>query len=119
NNNVFEGSYNSNFYNSYKHMFENKKEYLNNIKTLYYKNLINIGKFKNKYINTSYFRKLSKYFVENNKICSTNTDIRKQNLYNNTYKTQIEITKNLDYDFIFDKIKEMITDEMIFMCDIK
>ena len=87
---------------------------------MYYKSLINIDKFKNNYINTNNFRNISKYFKENSKISSTNTNIKKQKLYNETYKkTQLEITKDLDYDYIFDKIKDMIFEEIIFMCDIK
>ena len=97
-------------------IFENKQNYLDNIKSLCYKSLINIDKFKNNYININNFRNISKYF----KISSTNTDIKKQRLYNETYKkTQLERTKDLDYDYIFDKIKDMIFEEIIFMCDIK
>ncbi len=101
-------------------IFENKQNYLDNIKSLCYKSLINIDKFKNNYININNFRNISKYFKENSKISSTNTDIKKQRLYNETYKkTQLERTKDLDYDYIFDKIKDMIFEEIIFMCDIK
>lgn len=101
-------------------IFENKQNNLDNIKSLYYKSLVNIDKFKNNYISTNNFRNISKYFKENSKISSTNTNIKKQKLYNETYKkTQLEITKDLDYDYIFDKIKDMIFEEIIFMCDIK
>ncbi|MBS5794034.1 MAG: hypothetical protein KIC92_04620 [Clostridiales bacterium] len=100
-------------------IFENKQNYLDNIKSLYYKSLVNIDKFKNNYININNFRNISKHFKENSKISSTNTNINKQKLYNETYKTQLERTKDLDYDYIFDKIKDMIFEEIVFMCDIK
>ena len=40
--------------------------------------------------------------------------IKNENLYNSLYEKQLEITKNLDYDFIFDKIKELIFEEIYF-----
>ena len=95
--------------------FENKNFYVDKIK-----NIINNQNLKNSYISINDFKNLSKYLNNYNNInnnINTNNEkniIKNENLYNSLYEKQLEITKNLDYDFIFDKIKELIFEEIYF-----
>nr|WP_317356787.1 hypothetical protein [uncultured Tyzzerella sp.] len=103
---------------TYKYFYKTyakEKLYFNNKK-----NINNINNIKNSYIKDD-FKNISKKININSNIYNKNTNIKKikqaeenkpKNIYNTFYEEQLEKTKNLDYDFIFDKVKEMIFEEL-------
>ncbi len=125
----------------YFQKFYNKKEGLDSFNYLFYRdnltnnkiNLINkeIINLKNEYLKKTfennifknkklYFKDIYKYLKKDTNTYNKTEEKNKNNLiYNNFFEDSYFITKNLDYDFIFDKIKDMIFDELIFMCNIK
>ena len=77
-------------------------------------NIIDSSLIYNKYK----FRNMSKYILEDKILIEKQENNNKNLTLQNIFKERLEKTKDLDYDYIFEKIKEMIFEEMIFMIDI-
>ncbi len=99
------------FYNSF-----NKEHKLSLYNHNFIDNFQNFLEYK-KIIKSNYkFKDISKYLFNNVKEKSDNTNKIEKYTTNTIHKDNLITTKNLDYDFIFEKIKEMIFEELIFMC---
>ena len=116
--------YNDIFYKLSNKLFENlylykSKDFINFEKLP--KINKNINNFKNMHKinkNINDFKNISNYLNQNNKLQNKKIDKKYNDIYSSVYEKNLEQAKNLDYDFIFDKIKEMIFEEIAFMCDI-
>ena len=86
--------YNHNFIDNFQNLLEHKKIIKSNYK----------------------FKDISKYLFNNVKEKSDNTNKIEKYTTKTIHKDSLINTKTLDYDFIFEKLKEMIFEELIFMC---
>lgn len=127
NNKSYLHNFNYLFYND--NVIDNKITLINteliSLKNEYLKKMIENNVFKHKKLN---FKDIYKYFkrdinIYNDDLKNRNINYNKLNnnniTQNNIFQDSYFITKNLDYEFIFDKIKNMIFEELIFMCNIK